>query len=122
MAFEVAPNFGLRGFRRALAIAVAACALTTFFLISGFPYDQLAPRLAALLVTAAHQIEYSRGAPEAQVHLAVDASRVIGEGRASGVGNAVLRRFDAERARVLADVDADPAQRHAHPRWLTDSV
>jgi 16S rRNA (cytosine967-C5)-methyltransferase len=86
------------------------------------PFDELAPRLAALLVTAAHQIEYSRGAPEAQVHLAVDASRVIGEGRASGVVNAVLRRFVAERARLLAEVDADPAQRHAHPRWLTDAV
>jgi 16S rRNA (cytosine967-C5)-methyltransferase len=86
------------------------------------PFEELAPRLAALLVTAAHQIEYSRGAPEAQVHLAVDASRVIGEGRASGVVNAVLRRFVAERARLLAEVDADPAQRHAHPRWLTDSI
>jgi len=49
MAFEIAPDFGLRGFRRALAIAVAAFVLTTFFLISGFPYDQLAPRLAATL-------------------------------------------------------------------------
>ena len=60
-------------------------------------------RLAALLVTAAHQVEYSRGAAEAQVHLAVDASRVIGEGRASGVVNAVLRRFVARRAELLAD-------------------
>jgi type II secretion system protein N len=49
MALEIAPDFGLRGFRRALAIAVAAFVLTTFFLISGFPYDRLAPRLAAKL-------------------------------------------------------------------------
>jgi 16S rRNA (cytosine967-C5)-methyltransferase len=86
------------------------------------PFDELAPRLAALLVTAAHQIEYSRGAPETQVHLAVDASRIVGEGRASGVVNAVLRRFVAERARLLAGVDADLAQRHAHPRWLSDAL
>ncbi len=86
------------------------------------PFEELAPRLAALLVTAAHQIEYSRGAPEAQVHLAVDASRIVGEGRASGVVNAVLRRFVAERARLLAEVDADLAQRHAHPRWLSDEL
>jgi 16S rRNA (cytosine967-C5)-methyltransferase len=86
------------------------------------PFDELSPRLAALLVTAAHQVEYSRGAAEAQVHLAVDASRVLGEGRASGVVNAVLRRFVAQRAELLGVVDAEPAQQHAHPRWLVDAI
>ena len=86
------------------------------------PFDELSPRLAALLVTAAHQVEYSRGAAEAQVHLAVDASRVVGEGRASGVVNAVMRRFVAQRAQLFATVDADLAQRHAHPRWLVDAL
>jgi 16S rRNA (cytosine967-C5)-methyltransferase len=74
------------------------------------------------LVTAAHQVEYSRGAAEAQVHLAVDASRVIGEGRASGVVNAMLRRFVAQRVELLAAADASVAQRHAHPRWLVESL
>jgi 16S rRNA (cytosine967-C5)-methyltransferase len=86
------------------------------------PFDELSPRLGALLVTAAHQVEYSRGAPEAQVHLAVDASRVVGEPRASGVVNAVLRRFVAQRAELLAAADADTAQRHAHPRWLVEAL
>jgi 16S rRNA (cytosine967-C5)-methyltransferase len=86
------------------------------------PFAELSPRLAALLVTAAHQVEYSRGAPEAQVHLAVDASRIAGEGRASGVVNAVLRRFVAQRAELLATVDIDGAARHAHPRWLVDAL
>jgi 16S rRNA (cytosine967-C5)-methyltransferase len=86
------------------------------------PFDELSPKVAALLVTAAHQIEYSRGAAEAQVHLAVDASRVVGESRASGVVNAVLRKFVAQRAELLAIADADPAQKHAHPRWLVDAL
>jgi 16S rRNA (cytosine967-C5)-methyltransferase len=86
------------------------------------PFDELSPRLAALLVTAAHQVEYSRGAPEAQVHLAVDASRVVGEHRASGVVNAVLRRFVAQRAELLAAADTDTAQRHAHPQWLVAAL
>ena len=86
------------------------------------PFDELSPKLAALLVTAAHQVEYSRGAAEAQVHLAVDASRVVGENRASGVVNAVLRKFVAQRVELLAGVDADPAARHAHPAWLVDAV
>jgi 16S rRNA (cytosine967-C5)-methyltransferase len=86
------------------------------------PFDELSPQLAALLVTAAHQVEYSRGAPEAQVHLAVDASRVLEEGRASGVVNAVLRKFVAQRADLLATVDAQLAQRHAHPQWLVEEL
>jgi 16S rRNA (cytosine967-C5)-methyltransferase len=90
--------------------------------LSNRPFDELSPKLAALLVTAAHQVEYSRGAPEAQVHLAVDASRVIGEGRASGVVNAMLRRFVAQRAELLAVADAEVAQRHAHPRWLVAAL
>ena len=86
------------------------------------PFAELSPQVAALLVTAAHQVEYSRGAAEAQVHLAVDASRIVGEGRASGMVNAVLRRFVASRQELLATADADPAQRHAHPRWLVDAL
>jgi 16S rRNA (cytosine967-C5)-methyltransferase len=86
------------------------------------PFDELSPRLAALLVTTAHQVEYSRGAAEAQVHLAVDASRVLGEGRASGVVNAVLRKFVAQRAELLAAADADLPQRHAHPQWLVEAM
>jgi 16S rRNA (cytosine967-C5)-methyltransferase len=67
-------------------------------------------------------VEYSRGAAEAQVHLAVDASRVVGEGRASGVVNAVLRKFVAQRVQLLAATDADLAQRHAHPAWLVAAL
>lgn len=86
------------------------------------PFGELAPKLQALLVTAAHQVEYSRGAPEAQVHLAVDASRIAGEGRASGVVNAVLRRFVEQRAGLLGQVDREAAGRHAHPRWLVGAL
>ena len=86
------------------------------------PFTELSPKLAALLVTAAHQVEYSRGAAEAQVHLAVDASRIVGEGRASGMVNAVLRKFVAQRAGLLATADQDLAQCHAHPRWLVDAL
>lgn len=86
------------------------------------PLAEMSPQLAALLVTAAHQVEYSRGAAEAQVHLAVDASRIVGESRASGMVNAVLRRFVASRAELLAKSDADAAQRHAHPGWMVNAL
>jgi len=72
----------------------------------------------ALLACAAHQIVYSRHAPEATVHGAVDASRILKKAAASGLVNAVLRRFVTERGRLLARVDAEPAGRTAHPAWL----
>jgi len=46
---------------------------------------------------SAHQIEYSRNAPQATAHAAVDATRILGQARASGLVNAVLRRFVARR-------------------------
>jgi len=48
----VAPAFGLTGLRRAFAISVAAVALTSVFLVAGFPYDRLAPRAAAAIESA----------------------------------------------------------------------
>jgi len=72
----------------------------------------------ALLVTGAHQIEYSRNVPELTVHASVDAARIIGTERASGLVNAVLRRFVAERTSLLEAVDSTLPGRTAHPAWL----
>lgn len=82
----------------------------------------MAPALHALLVCAAHQIEYSRAAPEVSVHLAVDAVRALGQRRAAGFVNAVLRRFVTERAGLLAEVDRDAAAASAHPAWFVAAV
>ena len=78
----------------------------------------LARDIHALLVTAAYQIEYSRDAPALVVSLAVDATRILGQPRAAGLVNAVLRRFVREREALLASADADLAARTAHPDWL----
>jgi 16S rRNA (cytosine967-C5)-methyltransferase len=78
----------------------------------------LAREVRALLVAGAHQIEYSRNAPEVTVHLAVEAARLLGHPRAAGLVNAVLRRFVAERASVLERIDADQGRRTAHPAWF----
>ena len=72
----------------------------------------------ALLIVAAHQIEYSRNAPEATVHAAVDAARILKSERATGFVNAVLRRFVRERAQLFARVDQAQPARTAHPKWL----
>ena len=78
----------------------------------------VAPQLHALLVAATHQIEYSRNAPQATVHAAVDAARLLKEERATGLVNAVLRRFVSERADLFSRVDEKLASRTAHPAWF----
>jgi 16S rRNA (cytosine967-C5)-methyltransferase len=86
------------------------------------PSTRMAPALHALLICAAHQIEYSRTAPEVSAHLAVDAARAVGQRRAAGFVNAVLRRFVTERAALFAAVDRDPAAASAHPGWFVAAV
>jgi len=78
----------------------------------------VAAQLHALLIAAAHQVEYSRNAPQATVHAAVDAARILKEERATGLVNAVLRRFVTERATLFARVDEKLAVRTAHPGWF----
>jgi 16S rRNA (cytosine967-C5)-methyltransferase len=76
----------------------------------------------ALLVCAAHQIEYSRNAAESTVNAAVDAARLLGKAPAAALTNALLRRFVRERGAVLARIDGTLAGRTAHPRWLVEKL
>jgi 16S rRNA (cytosine967-C5)-methyltransferase len=80
------------------------------------------PLVRALLVAGAHQVEYSRNVPEATVHAAVDAARILGAPRATGLVNAVLRRFVGGRTALFAPIDADIASRTAHPAWLAGQI
>ena len=82
----------------------------------------VAPSVRALLVVSAHQIEYSRNVPEHTVHAAVDAARILRGERATGLVNAVLRRYLAEHGALLAQVDAELPGRTAHPAWLVEQL
>jgi 16S rRNA (cytosine967-C5)-methyltransferase len=84
--------------------------------------SDFAPELSGLLVAAAHQIEYSQHPPQLTVHAAVDAARILGQPRASGLTNAVLRRFVSDRSRLLTRVDATLAGSTAHPAWLVEAL
>lgn len=86
------------------------------------PRGKISPLLRALLVSAAHQLEYSRNRPEAVVFAAVEAARELGLARAAGLTNAVLRRFLRERTSLLSSTDQDPASASAHPRWLFEAI
>jgi 16S rRNA (cytosine967-C5)-methyltransferase len=83
---------------------------------------RLAPEVSALLVAAAHQIEYSRNPAQLTVNAAVNAARTLGQTRAAGLVNALLRRFVREREALFARVDADPVAAAAHPPWLAAAL
>ena len=86
------------------------------------PPDRLAPALRALLEIGLFQLLSGEVAEHAAVSETVAAARELGHARATGFVNAVLRRFQRERVEVLARVDADLANRTAHPRWLVAAL
>jgi 16S rRNA (cytosine967-C5)-methyltransferase len=86
------------------------------------PGQQMAPLVRAVLTVALHQIDYSRARPESVVNIAVDAVRALGEARASGFTNALLRRFLRERDQLAARFDRSEPARLAHPRWLLKAL
>ncbi len=109
---------------RAIALGTVRWYLRLAPVVAGLvarPAAELEPLLRVLLVSAAHQIEYSRGAPEVSVHLAVDAARALGLARTTGLVNAVLRRFVRDRAALFAALDGDLAARSANPPWLVEA-
>jgi len=78
--------------------------------------------IRALLVVSAHQIEYSRNPVHATVLAAVDAARILNCPGATGIVNAVLRRYLAEHESLLAQADQSLARRTAHPAWLVNKL
>jgi 16S rRNA (cytosine967-C5)-methyltransferase len=78
--------------------------------------------LAALLRIGLLQLQELRIPPHAAVSATVDAAALLGARRAGGLVNAVLRRFQRERAELeRAALDVDEAK-FAHPRWLIEAI
>jgi 16S rRNA (cytosine967-C5)-methyltransferase len=86
------------------------------------PPARLQPELRALLEVGLFQLLSGETAEHAAVAETVNAARELGFARAAGFVNAVLRRFQREKAAVLQVVDAGLAARTAHPRWFVDAL
>ena len=78
--------------------------------------------LAALLRVGLLQLQHLRIPEHAAVSATVDAAALLGARHAGGLVNAVLRRFQRERAGLEQAALAEPEARFAHPRWLIDAV
>jgi 16S rRNA (cytosine967-C5)-methyltransferase len=76
----------------------------------------------ALLSVALYEIEDERSPEYAVVDAAVETAKATDAQRASGLINAVLRRYLRERKTLDARISANPATRHAAPIWLKDRL
>jgi len=125
-ALEAAVPFGASAPRPAVQ-AVTLGALRWYPRLSWLASQLLEGRKVAsavmgLLVAALFQLEYSRHAPEVSVSRAVDAARLLGQPRAAGLVNALLRRFLRGRPEWHERLAADPVAASAHPAWLLQSL
>jgi 16S rRNA (cytosine967-C5)-methyltransferase len=76
----------------------------------------------ALLSVALYELEDGRTPEYAVVDAAVQTAKATDAVRASGLINAVLRRYLRERKTLDADIARNPATRHASPVWLADRL
>jgi 16S rRNA (cytosine967-C5)-methyltransferase len=76
----------------------------------------------ALLSVALYELEDARTPEYAVVDAAVECAKATDAVRASGLINAVLRRYLRERKNLDAKIAARPATRHAAPIWLSDRL
>lgn len=86
------------------------------------PFDDQTATLRGLLLVGLYQLESGDVPPHAAVATVVDAARRVGAAKSAGFVNAVLRRFQRERAALLAPVDATLAGASAHPSWFVDAL
>ncbi len=76
----------------------------------------------ALLSVALYEIEDGRSPDYAVVDAAVKSAKATDAARASGLVNAVLRRYLRERTAIDALIASSPVTRHAAPIWLADRL
>ena len=86
------------------------------------PLQDLDPQVRALALVGLYQLAHGETPEHAAVAETVEAARALGRPRAAGFVNAVLRRFQRERAALLESVRREPAARFAHPAWLIDAL
>jgi len=80
------------------------------------------PAIHALLVLGLVQLEILQLQDYAAVAATVEATRALKRPQLAGLVNAVLRRWQRERESLIAQLDAKPQTRHAHPEWLAKAL
>ena len=86
------------------------------------PQQKLDPDVRALAIVGLCQLIHTDIPAHAAVAETVNAARVIGQPRAAGLLNAILRRCQREAAELLKEIDADLALRTSHPSWFVAAL
>lgn len=86
------------------------------------PNQKLDPDIRSLAIVGLCQLLYTDIPAHAAVAETVAATRLLGQPRASGFINAILRRCQREQAQLLPSIDRELALRTAHPRWLVERL
>lgn len=86
------------------------------------PQQKLDPDIRALAIVGLCQLLYTDIPAHAAVAETVAATRLLGQPRAAGFINAILRRCQREHANLLPAIDRELALRTAHPRWLVERL
>ncbi len=82
------------------------------------PDAKLDRDVRALALVGLYQLAHGATPEHAAVSETVEAARALGQPRAAGFVNALLRRFQREREAVLASAHRGREARLAHPEWL----
>ncbi len=110
-----------RGLARAIAYGAVRHGVELGFYRDRLLDKPLRKRDAAvdgLLIAGLYQIAHMRIPDHAAVAATVDATKALRAPRSRGLVNAILRRFQRERAELEAAAAAVPAAHHNHPDWL----
>lgn len=107
---------------RALLAAIAFGVLRDLRLLetlaAGLWQRRPAAAVRALILCGLYQLRAMRVPAHAAVHATVAAAPLIGQARAGGLINAVLRRYQREREALEAALPAESALQTSHPDWL----
>ena len=82
------------------------------------PPRKSAALLETLLCVGLFQLRSMNQPPRAVVHSSVEAARELRMDWASGLVNAVLRRYQREREALEAAIPNEPGVRYSQPQWL----
>lgn len=111
-------------FAKTLAYGVLREHSALSWLLTRLLATPLAPTTAvhALLCVGLHQLRTLNTAAHAAVSATVDAVEPLGEAKARGLVNAILRRYQRESVKLEDDLPSALTVRHSHPHWLVEAL
>ena len=110
------------GFTRALAYGVLRDLGPLDALLTPLLRQPPPPNILALLLCGIYQLRSMDVAAHAALNETVEAVVALGQPKLRGLVNAVLRRYQRERAELEAALPQDDVTRSSHPRWLVQQI